>query len=102
MLRRLSGKTHTVYTGLSLTIKSDDLVRTDYDAARVTFNTLRDEDIGRYIASGEPLDKAGSYGIQGMGSFLVAGYDGEFDTVIGFPTKLFKRMYKEVVSCQNR
>ncbi|HBC45797.1 MAG TPA: hypothetical protein DCZ43_01990, partial [candidate division Zixibacteria bacterium] len=45
---------------------------------------------------------AGAYGIQGMGSFLVNHYEGEFDTVIGFPTKLFKELFEEVVSCRNR
>jgi len=102
MLKVLSGKVHTVYTGLSLMIRSEGIKRGGYDSTRVAFNLLKDYDIERYVESGEPLDKAGSYGIQGMGSFLVSSYDGEFDTVIGFPTKLFRRLYEEVESCRNR
>jgi septum formation protein len=102
MLNQLSGRMHTVYTGLSLIINCENITKTDYDATKVVFNELRDDDIQRYVASGEPLDKAGAYGIQGMGSFLVNHYEGEFDTVIGFPTKLFERLYREVISCRKR
>jgi septum formation protein len=102
MLKFLSGKSHVVYTGLSLVIKDDTIAISKYDSTRVIFNNLDDKAIREYVASGEPLDKAGAYGIQGMGSFLVNHYEGEFDTVIGFPTELFKRMYEEVVSCRNR
>jgi septum formation protein len=102
MLKMLSGKPHVVYTGLSLAILSDNIIKSDYDATKVVFNDLEERAIENYVASGEPLDKAGAYGIQGMGSFLVREYDGEFDTVIGFPTKLFRKMLEEVVSCRNR
>lgn len=99
MLELLSGKTHTVFTGLSVIILTKDIAKTDYDSTRVTFNNLSSEDIHRYVESGEPLDKAGAYGIQGMGSFLVDNYEGDIDTVIGFPSKLFQKMYEEVQSC---
>ena len=99
MLELLSGKTHTVFTGLSVIILTKDIAKTDYDSTRVTFNKLSSEDIHRYVESREPLDKAGAYGIQGMGSFLVDNYNGEIDTVIGFPSKLFQKMYEEVQSC---
>jgi septum formation protein len=102
MLHLLSGKAHVVYTGLSLIILSEKLERTGYDATKVIFNTLEDNSIRSYVESGEPLDKAGAYGIQGMGSFLVNHYEGEFDTVIGFPTKLFSNLFAEVTSCRNR
>jgi len=101
MLRLLSGKPHTVYTGLSIVILRDGCARSDYDSTRVVFNDLDHKAILEYVASGEPLDKAGAYGIQGMGSFLVHHYEGEFDTVIGFPSKLFKKMFEEVVTCRN-
>jgi septum formation protein len=101
MLKFLSGKSHIVYTGLSLVIRDEIIFISKYDATTVVFNNLDEKAIQEYVASGEPLDKAGAYGIQGMGSFLVNRYDGEFDTVIGFPTKLFKKMYEEVVSCRN-
>jgi len=102
ILTLLSGKAHIVYTGLALTLFGDEIIKSDFDKTRVVFNPLNHTDIVGYVASGEPLDKAGAYGIQGMGSFLVKNYDGEFDTVIGFPTKLFSKMYEEVVSCRNR
>ena len=102
MLKLLSGKPHTVYTGLSLVILKDNIIKSDYDSTKVVFNDLQESAIEKYVASGEPLDKAGAYGIQGMGSFLVNNYEGEFDTVIGFPTKLFKKLLEEVVSCRNR
>jgi septum formation protein len=102
MLETLSGKAHIVYTGLSLMIKSEKIQKSDYDATTVVFNDLDNNSIKRYVASGEPLDKAGAYGIQGMGSFLVHHYEGEFDTVIGFPTKLFTRMLGEVLACRSR
>ncbi len=102
MLGRLSGKTHTVYTGLALIADRAKIDKADYDVTRITFNDLEQEDILRYVESGEPLDKAGAYGIQGMGSFLVKRYEGEFDTVIGFPSKLFRRLLEEVDSWRNR
>ena len=101
MLQKLSGEGHNVFTGLSLIISSANIEISGYDVTRVVFNRLGENDIRRYVASGEPLDKAGAYGIQGMGSFLVDHYEGEFDTVIGFPTKLFRKLYEEVESCRN-
>lgn len=102
MLTRLSGRTHTVYTGLSLVILNSAIRLSDYDHTEVEFNDLSADQIHKYIKSGEPLDKAGSYGIQGMGSFLVKRYSGDLDTVIGFPSRLFNRMYEEALSCLSR
>jgi septum formation protein len=102
MLKLLSGKSHAVYTALTLIIKKENITKSDYNSTTVIFNNLTEDSIKTYVASGEPLDKAGAYGIQGMGSFLVNRYEGEFDTVIGFPTKLFGRMLEEVAECRNR
>ncbi len=99
MLLKLSGKTHTVFTGITVMVMNEKIRRSDYDRTDVTFNELSEEQVSEYVSSGEPLDKAGSYGIQGMGSFLVKSYAGEIDTVIGFPSGLFKKMYTEVRSC---
>lgn len=101
MLEMLSGKTHMVFTGLTLIHNKENYSKSDFDFTEVIFNDLSKAEIREYISTGEPLDKAGSYGIQGMGSFLVNNYRGELDTVIGFPSKLFKKMYQEVPSCQN-
>jgi len=99
MLERLSGRTHTVFTGLALIHIEGNIKRSGYEKTEVTFNELNANRIREYVKSGEPLDKAGSYGIQGIGSFLVKDYSGELDTVIGFPSGLFKKMYEEVSSC---
>ena len=95
MLRRLSGRTHTVATGVCIAPcdereprrLSDEeppvsfVVKTD-----VTFYELTDEEIDAYVASGEPMDKAGAYGIQGTGGrMLVKGIDGDFYNVVGLP-----------------
>jgi septum formation protein len=99
MLGKLSGRTHTVYTGLALIHIDGNIKKSGYDKTEVTFNKLAEERIREYVKSGEPLDKAGSYGIQGIGSFLVKSYSGDLDTVIGFPSRLFEKMYEEASSC---
>lgn len=99
MLLKLSGKTHTVFTGITVMVMNEKIRRSGYDQTEVTFNELSEGQVSDYVSSGEPLDKAGSYGIQGMGSFLVKSYAGEIDTVIGFPSRLFEKMYTEVRSC---
>ncbi len=85
MLRILSGRTHTVYTGVTV-IGAQTLV--EVSAARVTFAELSDGDIRSYIATGEPLDKAGAYGAQGRGAVLIEKIDGDFFTVMGLPTRM--------------
>ncbi|KPL04487.1 MAG: hypothetical protein AMJ90_00660 [candidate division Zixibacteria bacterium SM23_73_2] len=95
ILNRLSGKTHQVYTGITLIHKETGKNRSDYDCTRVKFNQLKKEEILNYIATGEPMDKAGAYGIQGMGGFLVEGIQGELDNVIGLPVKSLKRLLVE-------
>ena len=74
ILRTLSGRTHTVYTGVAVLSGMRRIVF--HDAAEVTFAPLSDEEIHAYIATGEPLDKAGAYGIQGPGSLLVERLEG--------------------------
>lgn len=102
ILQKLSGKRHIVYTGVAVACSSCGRQHADYDKTVVHFNSLTEPDILRYIDSGEPLDKAGAYGIQGMGSFLVRGIEGELDTVIGLPMKLLRKMLKEHHQCLSR
>ena len=97
ILTRLSGKTHTVFTGITLVNKYDNRTLSDYDSTEVTFNQLDRESIESYIDTGEPMDKAGAYGIQGMGSFLVTGIRGSLDNVIGLPTGKLKEMLKKII-----
>ena len=86
ILKRLQGKTHTVYTGLC--IISDDQKIVCHDAARVTFAEMSDGEILDYIRTGEPMDKAGAYGIQGVGGVFVKHIEGSYFTVIGLPIHL--------------
>lgn len=83
MLRKLSGNTHQVMTAVALADSQhtlDCLVVTE-----VTFRTLSDDDIAAYVASGEPLDKAGAYGIQGLGGCFVRKINGSYHAVVGLP-----------------
>lgn len=99
ILEKLSGNIHTVYTGLSIVCPACGKEGSDFDKTVVHFNLLTEKAIMEYIESGESMDKAGAYGIQGMGSFLVKKIEGSLDTVIGFPKKLFKQMLKEHREC---
>jgi len=100
MLRDLSGKTHNVHTGIALTL--GDKVYSGVATTEVTFRELTEDEICAYVATGEPMDKAGAYGIQGKGGGLVAGYNGEFDTVVGFNMTLLHRLVKEAVGDEAR
>lgn len=94
ILRMLSGRTHTVYTGVAVLTDTQRIVF--HDAAEVTFSPLSDEEICAYISTGEPLDKAGAYGIQGPGSLLVERLEGCYFTVIGMPNPKLYRALRSV------
>ena len=83
MLSALSGNTHTVFSGVCIT----DAVQTEafYTATDVTFYPLAEETVDSYIATGEPMDKAGAYGIQGLGCVLVERIRGDYSNVVGLP-----------------
>jgi len=83
MLRLLSGKCHSVFTGYTV-VTPQQCVSCCVET-KVWFYPLTDSDIERYIATGEPFDKAGAYGIQGYGSLLVEGIDGDYFNVVGLP-----------------
>ena len=82
-LQRLSGQTHQVLSAVAVVKGNREKVISV--ATEVTFRSLSDEEIARYVATGEPADKAGSYGIQGMGAILVAGISGSYSNVVGLP-----------------
>ena len=94
ILRMLSGRTHTVYTGVAVLTDTQRIVF--HDAAEVTFSPLSDEELRAYISTGEPLDKAGAYGIQGPGSLLVERLEGCYFTVIGMPNPKLYRTLRSV------
>lgn len=86
MLTLLSGTEHLVLTGVAVVHGGKTLAASDVTVVR--FRTLTEKEILRYVKTGEPMDKAGAYGIQGKGGRLVDSYRGNFDNVIGLPTKL--------------
>jgi len=89
MLRKLSGKTHTVYTGLAIIDKPSENVISDYERTRVTFRELNDQEIEQYVQTQSPMDKAGAYGIQDQSAVFVTKIDGCFYNVMGFPLAKF-------------
>ena len=97
ILKKLSGRTHRVYTGITLVNRYNGKIISDYDSTEVKFNQLEDNKIVAYINTGEPMDKAGAYGIQGMGGFLVEGIRGSLDNVIGLPTEKLKEMLIQII-----
>ena len=94
MLSLLSGRAHTVYTGV--TVRRGTFSRTAHEATQVRFRPLTQSEISAYIATGEPMDKAGAYGIQGRGCVLVEGIDGNYPNVVGLPTCLLAGMLRQV------
>lgn len=89
MLKSLSGKTHSVYTGICIIDSENGTKVVDYEKTFVEFNHLTDDFIRRYLETGEHLDKAGAYGIQGFGELMVKKIDGCYNNVKGLPlTKL--------------
>lgn len=92
MLSLLSGRQHTVYTGLALVHFAGGKEEVSYSATRVRMRPLTEEEKAAYIATGEPRDKAGSYAIQGLGATLIEGIEGDYFTVVGLPIPLLSRM----------
>lgn len=94
MLFSLSGCTHSVYTGVSVVFGKS--VKTFYEKTDVTFWDLSNEEIERYLDSGEPFDKAGGYGIQGQGGLFVKSIHGDFYSVVGLPISRLYQVLKEM------
>ena len=85
MLSSLSGRTHEVYTGYCVMRISDGKTVCNSVKTEVKFKTLTEQKIRSYIESGEPMDKAGAYGIQGLGSMLIEKINGDYFNVVGLP-----------------
>lgn len=90
MLRALSGRTHQVYTGLCLIHGATTV--TDFAVTEVTFDTLTNDRIAAYVATGEPLDKAGAYGIQGKALSFIPSIRGDYFNVVGLPLELIRSL----------
>lgn len=98
MLEILQGRVHMVYTGVTLLYRKDGFVVTNTfeEHTRVRMYAMTDAEILSYIATKEPMDKAGAYAIQGRGSKFIQGIDGEYNTVVGFPVARFYQELKEM------
>lgn len=90
MLTALQGRRHTVCTGV--TVRQGDRVLTESEATGVVFRPAEESELRAYIATGEPMDKAGSYGVQGKGALLVERLEGDFFNVMGLPVLRLSRM----------
>lgn len=89
MLRKLSGRSHQVLTGLALFYRGK--VLTHVETTQVQFSLLSEEDIAGYIRTGEPLDKAGAYGIQGRAALFIPTINGSYSNVVGLPLAALKK-----------
>lgn len=94
ILSMLSGNTHTVYTGV--TVRKGEIVLSAAEETKVRFRRLSGAEIDAYIATGEPMDKAGAYGAQGYASLFVEGIEGDFFNVMGLPVCRLGKLLKEV------
>ena len=94
MLALLSGKTHRVITAVTINFMGQTY--TDSEITEVMFSEIEHFDIVKYVESGECMDKAGSYAVQGKGSIFIKGINGCYFNVVGFPTHLFVNMLKRI------
>jgi septum formation protein len=97
MLRLLSGRTHQVHTGVCLVRAPDETVALEHETTLVTFRELDEEETHRYVESGEPLDKAGAYAIQGLASKFVTRISGCYSNVVGLPVALLYEILKPLM-----
>ena len=95
MLSRLAGRTHCVASGLAITQPSGE-VHSGVSTTEVTFRHFSPEVAHAYVETGEPLDKAGAYGIQGLGAVLVSEIRGDYYCVVGLPVVLLLRLFEEI------
>ncbi len=96
-LRKLSSKTHRVITGLAIKIVETLEEFMDFEVTKVKFKELTDDEIWCYIKTGEPLDKAGSYGIQGYASIFIERIEGDYYNVVGLPLHKLYMMLSKIV-----
>ncbi len=94
-LLKLSGKTHSVMTGICIFEPEKNIWALDVDETKVEFKELSNEEIKNYIQTGEPMDKAGAYGIQGLGAKFVKSTTGSWTNVVGLPMELLTRILNE-------
>lgn len=96
MLRRLSGRPHLVHTGVALV--SSRGIQSGVDTTRVWFDAMTDEDISWYVATGEPVDRAGAYAIQGFASRFISRIEGSYSNVVGLPVAMVSSILRAGLS----
>jgi septum formation protein len=92
MLKLLSGRRHRVVSAVALARARDGVLRSGVSVTRVAFRKLTRDEIRWYVETGEPMDKAGAYAIQGKGGLLVSRIEGSFSNVVGFPLEVFVKL----------
>ena len=97
MLKLLSNKVHRVYSGIAVINTTNNIIKNEAICTEVKFSELTHEDIRNYINSKEPLDKAGAYGIQGLGALFVEKINGCYYNVVGLPLNMLNKIIKEVI-----
>lgn len=97
MLRTLSGRCHEVYSGITVMKSGDSKVLKEAVCTKVYFSELSEETIAAYVESGEPMDKAGAYGIQGYGGVFTEKIEGCFYNVVGLPLNRLNKMLREII-----
>jgi septum formation protein len=96
MLRQLSGRWHQVITGIALIDNATSASRVAHEVTEVKFAAMSQDEIDWYASSGEPMDKAGAYAIQGLGARFIEGIRGDFFNVMGLPVRLLYEMVREL------
>lgn len=95
MLKLLSGNIHSVYTGVTVMCRAKNKTVTFFEKTDVYFYELSEDEIKSYVRTNEPMDKAGSYGIQGKGALFVKKIDGDYGNVVGLPVARLARVLRE-------
>ncbi|MCH9649224.1 MAG: Maf family protein [Deltaproteobacteria bacterium] len=96
MLRRLSGRQHSVATGIALYEPATGRTESAVETSQVRFATMSEEEISWYVDTGEPMDKAGSYAIQGFGALFVKAIEGNYSNIVGLPLSTTYRLFADM------
>jgi septum formation protein len=101
MLRSLRGRTHEVVTGVALVRPKTNENRIAHERTRVQFAEITDREIDWYVATGEPMDKAGAYAVQGRAALFIERIDGDYWNVVGLPVRLVYRLAREILKVKS-
>jgi septum formation protein len=99
MLRSLSGRWHEVLTGVAIVRAEDSRAETAHARTRVRFCEMSDEEVAWYVATGETVDKAGAYAVQGRAALFIEGLEGDYWNVVGLPVRLVYELAQRIADC---